>query len=198
MLAVAQIAAQWLIWLGAAGLALWCLRSGPAGRVTIIRTGTATLLALAINFTIAALWYHPRLFEFGLGHKLLPDTAEASFPSDHETVHFAVDFGLMAFGAGRVWWSLALYAALAVAWARVWFGVHWPLDMLGSAGVAAVAIVVLRGVARYPVMGKFDKVILGLADAVLAFLRAPPSLAPRFADGTHAMAEQALGQGSGD
>ncbi|MEX5516600.1 undecaprenyl-diphosphatase [Pseudophaeobacter sp. 1A09344] len=197
-LGVARLAAEWLIWLVAIGLALGYLRSGRAGRVAIIRTGMAAVVALAVNFTIAALWYHPRPFELGVGHQLLPHAAETSFPSDHATVLFAVTFGLMAFGARRIWWSLALCSALAVAWARVWLGVHWPLDMVGSAGVAAVAIVVLRGIARYPVMAKFDQVILGLTDAVLAFLRVPPNLVPRLADGTHPMAEQAVGQESGD
>lgn len=160
-LGLARLAAEWLIWLVALGLALGYLRSGRAGRVTIIRTGLATLLALAINFTIAALWYHPRPFELGIGHRLLPHAAETSFPSDHATVLFAVALGLMAFGARSVWPALALGAAFAVAWARVWLGVHWPLDMAGSLAVAASAVIVLRALGR-------SRPVVALADTLLA------------------------------
>lgn len=183
-LAVAQLAAQWLIWLVAAGLALGYLRSGRAGRVTIIRTGLATVLALAINFTIAALWYHPRPFEMGVGHQLLPHAAETSFPSDHATVLFAVAFGLMAFGARRICWSLALCSALAIAWARVWLGVHWPLDMVGSLAVAAVAVVILRALdSTRPVMA-LTGAILAISDWVFDLLHLPANAIPRSGAGT--------------
>ncbi|GAB4387321.1 undecaprenyl-diphosphatase [Albidovulum sp.] len=174
-LGVARLAAEWLIWLVAIGLVLGYLRSGRGGRVTVIRAGLATVLALAANVTIAALWYHPRPFELGIGHQLLPHAAETSFPSDHATVLFSIAFGLMAFGVRRLWWGLALGSALAVAWARVWLGVHWPLDMVGSAVVAAVAVLLLRGLASHRPIRRCEEVILGLTDAGLALLRIPPA-----------------------
>jgi hypothetical protein len=56
-----------------------------------VAVGIATLLALAVNFTIAALWYHPRPFELGIGHQLIEHAVATSFPSDHGTPALAPD-----------------------------------------------------------------------------------------------------------
>ena len=58
-----------------------------------------------------------------------------------------MSIGLALWLAGLRGVGLAvLVAAGMVAWARVFLGVHFPLDMLGSVGVAAISTaVVLRG-----------------------------------------------------
>ncbi|KEO55027.1 undecaprenyl-diphosphatase [Thioclava pacifica] len=192
-LGVDRLAAEWLIWLVAIGFVLGYLRSGRAGRVAIIRTGMAAVVALAVNFTIAALWYHPRPFELGVGHQLLPHAAETSFPSDHATVLFAVAFGLMAFGARRIWWSLALCAAIAVAWARVWLGVHWPLDMAGSLAVAALAVMILRALDRTRPAVALTEAILAISDRVFDLLHLPERVATRSGAGRQTQGESADG-----
>ncbi|MEX8493621.1 phosphatase PAP2 family protein [Sphaerotilus sp.] len=58
---------------------------------------------------------------------------DASFPSDHGTVFSAVSLCLLL--AGEWVWGLAvLMVGMGVAWARVYLGVHFPLDMLGAVG----------------------------------------------------------------
>jgi len=178
-LGTARFAAEWLIWLIAFGLALGYFRSSIQGRVAIIRTGLATALALVANITIATLWYHPRPFVLSIGHQLLPHAPDTSFPSDHATVMFAAAFGLLMFATKRIWSSLALTAAIAVAWARVWLGVHWPLDMAGSVGVAALALVAVRGLATTAAIQRITAALLGLTDTVLGILRIPADIAPR-------------------
>jgi len=131
-------------------------------------------IALAANFTIAALWYHPRPFELGIGNQLIAHAAETSFPSDHATILFAVAFSLLAFGAARLWAWLALVAAVAVAWARVWLGIHWPLDMLGSMGVALGTVLIVALARNTRAVKRLTTFLLDVFDRLLDLARIPP------------------------
>jgi len=83
-------------------------------------------------------WQHPRPFMIGLGHTLIPHAADSSFPSDHATVLFAVSLTLLL-GRATVPGLAVLLAGFCVAWARIFLGVHFPLDMIGAAAVAGIA-----------------------------------------------------------
>lgn len=78
---------------------------------------------------------------------LPPASTTASFPSGHATSSFA---GAMAVArmwpAGRVvWWTLAAL----IAYSRIYFGHHYPLDVVAGALVGvAIALWVLGG--RHP------------------------------------------------
>ena len=144
-----------------------------------MEVGIATLLALAVNFTIAALWYHPRPFELGIGHQLIEHAVATSFPSDHGTILFTVAVSLMAFANLRVWAWLALGAASAVAWARVWLGIHWPLDMLGSFAVALGAVWIIGRARQTSAMQHLTSLGLDLADRLLDLLHVPPNWVKR-------------------
>lgn len=117
-------------------LALGWLRGTDSDRKVWLEAGIAIVVGLLTNQVIAWFWPQPRPFMLGLGHNLIGHAANSSFPSDHLT-------GLWAFA-----WSLALHRsqrpmALAlgllgvpIAWARIYLGVHFPLDMLGALLVA--------------------------------------------------------------
>lgn len=115
-------------------LCMW-LRSHSNQRSLAMKACLVTLLALGINQAIGQVWPHPRPFMLGLGHTWLPHSPESSFPSDHMTVFAGVGLTLLLDGA--LWLGLlTLVTGLSVAWARVFVGVHFPLDMLGAVGVA--------------------------------------------------------------
>ena len=101
-----------------------------------------TLLALGANQVIGLVWQHPRPFMIGLGHAWLTHAADSSFPSDHVTVFAGIGLTLL-FGGAFSLGVAVLTAGLAVAWARVFLGVHFPLDMVGAVAVAGVAYVVI-------------------------------------------------------
>ena len=58
----------------------------------------------------------------------------ASFPSSHTAVTVAVVIALLPFLA-RALAGVAIAYAVLVGWSRVYLGVHYPLDILGGAGI---------------------------------------------------------------
>ena len=93
-----------------------------------------------------------RPFVVGLGKQWLPHAASPGFPSNHASVVFGFATAV-ALTAGRWYWaSLALAAAVLVAWSRVYLGLHFPSDVLAGALVgAASAWVACRLLFRNPI-----------------------------------------------
>jgi undecaprenyl-diphosphatase len=137
-LAGAVLAAEWLILLVPVVLMLMWITGAPAYRQLAMRAALSVGAGLAINAACGLLWFHPRPFMAGVGHTFLHHAADSSFPSDHATIMFTVALVLalsQEAGARRLG-KLLLPIALAVAWARVYLGVHYPLDMGGALAVA--------------------------------------------------------------
>lgn len=129
-------------------LALW-FWGGAARRAVAFKAFTVAVVALGVNLLIGSLWPQPRPFMLGVGHTWVAHAADASFPSDHMTVFMSIGLTLLLAVGTRALGVLVLLGALAVAWARVFLGVHFPLDMLGSVGVAAGSYVLITGVWRW-------------------------------------------------
>lgn len=122
-------------------LYLWLLglrgNSLHDSRNLALKACAVTFLALGVNQVIILLWQHPRPFMIGLGRARMEHAADSSFPSDHMTVFSGIGLTLLAGGAPALG-VITLLAGLCVAWARVFLGVHFPLDMAGAFVVAAV------------------------------------------------------------
>jgi len=133
-------------------LALW-IWARRVDRAALLSTAAGVAVALALNQAVSLLWYEPRPFMIGLGHTFLPHAPENSFPSDHGTLVWSLGLGLVATDASRLWgWAVCL-AGIAVAWARIYLGLHFPIDMLASSVVAAIgaasARLTLPGIRRW-------------------------------------------------
>lgn len=103
---------------------------------------------LAVNASDAAspfaVWAGAMLAEWPVGiAMLLAHDPTSSFPSLHATFLFSMAFALLLQKGSR---GIALFVMLlggATAWARIFVGVHYPLDMAGAfltACLAAVAV----------------------------------------------------------
>ena len=133
---LARVLAYDLIWTVPAGLVIAWLRGSADMRQVLLAATISGLLGLLINQSIGLLWYQPRPFEIGIGRTLVQHVRDSSFPSDHLTLIWAVAFSLLLHRRTRfAGWGLGLLG-LPVAWARIYLGVHFPLDMLGAALVA--------------------------------------------------------------
>lgn len=176
--AIAAFAASWLVY-GAAALVpvLW-VRGRQDRRGALLATVLGVSAALAMNQLLGLLWYEPRPFMVGLGHTLVFHVVENSFPSDHATFLWSLGFGLITTGAARGWGVLVCVCGLLVAWARIYLGLHFPIDMAISLSVGLAA----GGIARAALPGS-ERWLYPAAhrtyEVTLRSLRLPPTLFPR-------------------
>lgn len=134
----AAFMADYLIYLIPLALAaLWCW-SDEKQRNLALKACLVALVALGVNQIIILGWQHPRPFMIGLGHTFIPHTPDSSFPSDHVTIFSAVGLTLVLGSVRSLTGWAILVLGLCVAWARIFVGVHFPLDMLGAAVIVCI------------------------------------------------------------
>ncbi|TCV85366.1 phosphatase PAP2 family protein [Sulfurirhabdus autotrophica] len=136
MVNLAVFIAESLIWIVPAGLKIVWLRSANLARHALVAATVAGLFALLVNQVIGLYWYHPRPFEAGIGLTLIPHVMDSSFPSDHLTLIWAVAISLLLNKQFRLTGWVLFLLGVPVAWARIYLGVHFPLDILGAVLVA--------------------------------------------------------------
>ena len=103
----------------------------------------AAIIGLVINYIIGLVYFHPRPFMIGLGPQLFQYPAETSFPSDHTTFMVSIALMLLYFKETRVYGVILLILGLTGGLARVFSGVHFPLDILGSIMVSIISTLII-------------------------------------------------------
>ncbi len=144
-LLVSTFLAEGLIWLMPAGLLLGWLFGDDTTRRAMIEATMASMAALLLAQLIGMVWVHPRPFMIGIGHTHLVHVADASFPSDHLTLWWTVSFSLVNQSRLRAVGLSLSVLGIAVAWARIYLGVHFPLDMAGAAVLALACSEAIAG-----------------------------------------------------
>ncbi|WP_368640081.1 undecaprenyl-diphosphatase [Castellaniella ginsengisoli] len=128
-----------LIYLFPLYLALNWLRADTAGREALLQAAVSAAIAMLLSWAISKAWFHPRPFVVGLGHLHMHHAPTASFPSNHLSFVWAVCAGLALHPARRTAALILALIGLPIAWARIYMGVHFPLDMAGAMLTALAA-----------------------------------------------------------
>jgi membrane-associated phospholipid phosphatase len=124
---------------GAAGVALAARRCRSVALVMLVTVAARPL----VEWLLKELVERPR----PSGARLVAGTG-FSYPSGH-VLAAAATWGFVPLIAGLyvrrrwIWWTLttlALATIAVVAWSRVWLGVHWTSDVVGSLALAFVAL----------------------------------------------------------
>lgn len=100
-------------------------------RIQFLKTLLIVAVSLLATQLIHTLYYHPRPFVLGLGHKLVGHGSSSSFPSRHTLTMATIAFSYLIAGFWRIG-ILGLITSLIVGWSRIYIGVHFPVDILGS------------------------------------------------------------------
>jgi undecaprenyl-diphosphatase len=124
-----------------------------AARNHFVEAALAGVIGLLISQLIGTIWPHPRPFAIGLGHQWIPHADDSSLPSDHATLAFSVACSLLLHAGTRLPGIVLALAGIAIGWARMYAGVHFPLDIVCG-------------------------VLLGYASAVIAAWLAPTLVPP--------------------
>lgn len=138
-LQVGRVLANGLVYIYPLYLLVGWMRSDAAGREALLQGAVSAIIALFLSWAIARLWFHPRPFVIGLGQQYMPHEPTASFPSNHLSFIWGLCAGLYLHAARRrAAWILGLLG-LPVAWARIYMGIHFPLDMAGALATGIIA-----------------------------------------------------------
>ena len=117
----------------------------PRRRVGAVFATAAAAIGLLVNQPLAS-WVdrlRPYVAHPATGHLLIARAHDPSFPSDHATGGFALACGMFLYD--RFVGAILDALAAALAFARVYVGIHYPGDVLAGAaigGLAALAVAI--------------------------------------------------------
>jgi len=83
-----------------------------------------------ITEIIRFFYYRPRPFVALEIRSLIEHSVTASFPSGHGAIYFALALAILYFN--KKWGWRCLILALLIGLARIFVGVHWPLDIVAG------------------------------------------------------------------
>ncbi|QHE77944.1 phosphatase PAP2 family protein [Hydrogenophaga sp. PBL-H3] len=120
--------------------------AGQQARRQVMGAALAMALAWLAVRGLKGVFDMPRPFTLGLGHQWIPHAVTPAFPSYHATVSAAWSAGLLFHARRhlRVWILLAGCVTLAIAWSRVFLGVHFVSDVAMGLALGVSCALVAR------------------------------------------------------
>ncbi|HEY8890387.1 MAG TPA: undecaprenyl-diphosphatase [Clostridium sp.] len=116
-----------------------------ANRKAAILAMLAMLIALGINHIIAFVYFRPRPYTLHVAHLLVSPSVDPSFPSDHATFSFALALPILV--VNKYFGRIMIGMSLLLCFARVYVGLHYPLDVVGG---AIVAYATYKAIQKFP------------------------------------------------
>jgi undecaprenyl-diphosphatase len=144
--AVAIFCAQWLPYILVLGFLFLILDQADARHGFYLFAEGALAIILArgiITTTIHYFYYHPRPFEV-YGFVPLFSEVGSSFPSGHAAWFFAL--AMVVWYLDRKWGVWYFVFATLISVARIYAGVHWPLDVIAGAIIGVGSAMFVRWV----------------------------------------------------
>ena len=125
------------------GMIYFWIRKGDKIRDIVLYGGYAAVLGLVMNFIISLFYFHPRPFMIPTGTLLFQYPAESSFPSDHTTLMLSLALMMVYFKETRIAGIILMILGFIGGFARVFCGVHFPMDIFGSFIVAVISTMLI-------------------------------------------------------
>lgn len=169
-LALATWLARWVIWVIPLAMAVAWVRGSRTDRRELLQMVLAGLLALGLARIVGHVWPQPRPFALHLGQQYLAHANDAGLPSDHATLIWSIAIAALVSRGFAVWAFPMLALGLLVGWARVFLGVHFPLDIAAALPVSIVAV--LLAVALRAPLAPASLAVLSLYDRLAQVLHA--------------------------
>jgi len=107
--------------------------------------GSLLVTWLVVRFA-RELWPMPRPGALDVGIQWVSHALRGGFPSLHSSGAFAVAMVLLFERRDR-WAALFVLAAVAIAWSRVYLGLHFPTDVLAGAALGSLVALLAQRLA---------------------------------------------------
>ena len=105
------------------------------------------LIALGINHIIGFIYFRPRPYTLHAAHLLVNPSIDPSFPSDHATFSLALALPILV--VNKYFGRVMIGISLLLCFARVYVGLHYPLDIVGGAIIAYATYKTIQRFPRY-------------------------------------------------
>ena len=116
-------------------------------------TTLSIILARGIITEIIRFFYsRPRPFSILQIESLISHSAGNSFPSGHMTFYFALAFAV--FFIHKRWGWRLIGAAFIIGLARIFVGIHWPLDIIVGAIIGIISVLIIKKLLPLPSLQK--------------------------------------------
>ncbi len=132
------IVAEYLPYVFTAVLIYLWFSSKVDGKHSALFAGYSAVIGILINRIITYFYFHPRPFMENIGIPLINHVPESSFPSDHTTFMLSIAAMFLFSRSTRTMGFILLFFGLLGGVSRVFCGVHFPQDILGSFLVSLV------------------------------------------------------------